>query len=432
MLHPSATQQPSWAAWCTVPLALASLSFVVYAILTGSGFGRPPDPVRVPFHWAEYDGIELYMNTAQLFVGGYRVHGVSLTQTTDDKKPEWRSFAVDQECLCSCKGRSTGVFCTGANEFNAFSLVAAQETGGNWVAQQVSVGVEPSYSATFQFGGTPGGPHTAEGHTEARDPRRDDRTIFRAQQSAIGCTEGVGAGACQQLCGKFDLSWGQVRERCGLAEDDEENQRKAAEMAALEEEERLIRAERETKRAVLEAGRKALEEAMEKQGAVKTPSGLVVRMLVEGVGVAPRASDTVSVQYEGTLANGTVFDSTYAHNGKPATVDLSTAISGWTEGLMMMKIGGKASLTIPYDLAYNDLGFAQASIPPFSSLRYVVELLGTACEDYETEGTLCENSIYPPPFPPHPLPPPPASPLPEPPPPPPPLPEPPPPPPPLP
>ena len=92
------------------------------------------------------------------------------------------------------------------------------------------------------------------------------------------------------------------------------------------------------------------------------------------IGQKPKATDTVRVHYEGTLPDGTVFDSSYKR-GEPISFPLNGVIAGWTEGLQLMSVGSKYKLFIPYHLGYGERG-AGASIPPYSALIFTVELLG--------------------------------------------------------
>jgi FKBP-type peptidyl-prolyl cis-trans isomerase FkpA len=115
-----------------------------------------------------------------------------------------------------------------------------------------------------------------------------------------------------------------------------------------------------------------LDKAAAEPGAVKTDSGLIYRDLRAGSGASPKATDTVKVNYRGTLTNGTEFDSSYSRN-EPAQFALNGVIRCWTEGLQRMKVGGKAELVCPADLAYGDRG--QSGIPPGSTLIFQVELL---------------------------------------------------------
>jgi FKBP-type peptidyl-prolyl cis-trans isomerase FkpA len=115
-----------------------------------------------------------------------------------------------------------------------------------------------------------------------------------------------------------------------------------------------------------------LAKAATEAGAVKTSSGLVYREVSAGTGAAPTAADTVRVNYRGTLINGTEFDSSYKRN-EPAEFALRGVIGCWTEGLQHMKVGGKARLVCPSDLAYGDQG--SAPIPGGAALIFDVELL---------------------------------------------------------
>ncbi|MBB2931673.1 FKBP-type peptidyl-prolyl cis-trans isomerase [Paraburkholderia silvatlantica] len=105
----------------------------------------------------------------------------------------------------------------------------------------------------------------------------------------------------------------------------------------------------------------------------KLPSGVVVEHLKQGTGPQPTATDVVRVNYRGTLANGTEFDSSDKHGG-PATFPLNRVIPCWTQGVQKMKVGGKAKLTCPAATAYGDR--AVGPIPPNSDLTFEIELIG--------------------------------------------------------
>ena len=132
--------------------------------------------------------------------------------------------------------------------------------------------------------------------------------------------------------------------------------------------------------AAAEAGKAAkaegeafLAENGKKEGIVTLPSGLQYQVLKEGNGKKPSATDQVVCHYEGTLIDGTVFDSSYQRN-QPATFGLNQVIAGWTEGVQLMQEGAKYRFFIPYNLAYGERG-AGAQIPPFAALVFDVELI---------------------------------------------------------
>ena len=109
------------------------------------------------------------------------------------------------------------------------------------------------------------------------------------------------------------------------------------------------------------------------QAGVTTGSGLIYLSLKEGKGASPVATDTVKVHYRGTLTNGHEFDSSYKR-GEPAEFPLNRVIPCWTEGVQLMKPGGKARLTCPPAIAYGERG-AGGVIPPNATLQFEIELL---------------------------------------------------------
>ena len=123
-----------------------------------------------------------------------------------------------------------------------------------------------------------------------------------------------------------------------------------------------------------EEGEKFLAENGKREGVQTTASGLQYEVLESSIGQKPKATDKVKVHYEGTLIDGTVFDSSYKR-GEPISFPLNGVIKGWTEGLQLMSIGSKYKFFIPYQLAYGERG-AGASIPPYAALIFTVELLG--------------------------------------------------------
>ena len=120
-------------------------------------------------------------------------------------------------------------------------------------------------------------------------------------------------------------------------------------------------------------GEAFLKENAKRAGVTVTPSGLQYEVVKQGTGRQPKASDTVRCHYEGTLIDGTVFDSSYRRN-QPAEFGLRQVIAGWTEGVQLMKEGSIFKFYIPYNLAYGERG-AGADIPPYAALIFTVELI---------------------------------------------------------
>jgi FKBP-type peptidyl-prolyl cis-trans isomerase FklB len=164
------------------------------------------------------------------------------------------------------------------------------------------------------------------------------------------------AGIKDAIAGKPQLTTDQVKETMAAFEKDmTEKQKVAGEKNAAE-------------------GTKFLEENKKKEGVKTTADGLQYKSIKEGTGAQPKGNDTVTVNYRGTLINGTEFDSSYKR-GQPATFPLNGVIKGWTEGLQLMKAGSKYQLFIPPNLAYGDRAVGP-DISANSTLIFDVELIG--------------------------------------------------------
>ena len=120
-------------------------------------------------------------------------------------------------------------------------------------------------------------------------------------------------------------------------------------------------------------GEAFLADNAKREGVIVTPSGLQYEVLTAAEGKKPKATDNVKVHYEGTLIDGTVFDSSY-RRGEAISFGLNQVIKGWTEGVQLMSVGAKYKFFIPYNLAYGERG-AGAQIPPYAALIFTVELL---------------------------------------------------------
>jgi len=152
-----------------------------------------------------------------------------------------------------------------------------------------------------------------------------------------------------------------------LAERDRFMQRRQQELA----EQRDVDAQRN-----LEEGQAFLAQNAEREDVTVTESGLQYRVMTEGDGANPEATDQVTVHYRGTLLNGTEFDSSYARD-EPATFALNQVIPGWTEGVQLMQEGAKYEFFIPADLAYGEQG-RPGPIGPNATLIFEVELIEVA------------------------------------------------------
>src|SRR5437660_3462299 len=165
----------------------------------------------------------------------------------------------------------------------------------------------------------------------------------------------LAAGIKDAIAGKPQLNADQVKEVMATFEKDMQQKQKAAGEKNASE------------------GAKFLEENKKKEGVKATASGLQYKAIKEGTGPQPKETDTVTVNYRGTLINGTEFDSSYKR-GQPATFPLNGVIKGWTEGLQLMKTGSKYQFFVPANLAYGDHS-PSPTIPPNSTLIFEVELI---------------------------------------------------------
>ena len=177
--------------------------------------------------------------------------------------------------------------------------------------------------------------------------------------------DAITAGIKDAIAGKPQLTPDQIKEVMATFEKDMEQKQKAAGEKNASE------------------GTKFLEENKKKDGVKTTGSGLQYKALKQGTGAQPKESDTVTVNYRGTLINGTEFDSSYKR-GQAATFPLSGVIKGWTEGLQLMKVGSKYQLFVPPNLGYGDRAVGP-DISPNSTLIFEVELLDI--KPAETTGT---------------------------------------------
>jgi FKBP-type peptidyl-prolyl cis-trans isomerase FklB len=166
----------------------------------------------------------------------------------------------------------------------------------------------------------------------------------------------LAAGIKDAIAGKPQLNTDQVKEVMATFEKDMQQKQKAAGEKNASE------------------GAKFLEENKKKEGVKATASGLQYKAIKEGTGPQPKETDTVTVNYRGTLINGTEFDSSYKR-GQPATFPLNGVIKGWTEGLQLMKTGSKYQFFVPPNLAYGDRNVGP-DIAPNSTLIFEVELIG--------------------------------------------------------
>lgn len=155
----------------------------------------------------------------------------------------------------------------------------------------------------------------------------------------------------------------------------EEQMQKVLEAYQKKRQEEMVKEIENKAKTNKEKGEKFLAENAKKEGVQTTASGLQYKVITEGTGPKPKATDTVTVHYEGKLLDGKVFDSSY-ERGEPVQFPLNQVIKGWTEGVQLMPQGSKYELYIPSDLAYGEAG--NPAIEPNSVLIFTVELLDEA------------------------------------------------------
>jgi FKBP-type peptidyl-prolyl cis-trans isomerase FkpA/FKBP-type peptidyl-prolyl cis-trans isomerase FklB len=212
---------------------------------------------------------------------------------------------------------------------------------------------------------TPDRPSTGEPQASAdREPTTDEEKAFYTLGSRLSQQVALFHLSDQELAMVKEGFSDAVLNR-PLKIDPKQSETKLQEIARA----RMTTAAAEQKR----AGQDFLDKAAAEKGAVKTASGLVIQEITPGTGSSPQASDKVKVHYHGTLTDGTIFDSS-VQRGQPATFPLNGVIKCWTEGVQLMKVGGKSKLFCPAELAYGDRG-APPLIKPGATLVFEVELL---------------------------------------------------------
>ena len=206
----------------------------------------------------------------------------------------------------------------------------------------------------------------------------EDQTVLKDQKQKISYTMGMNMGnnwKAQSIEVDLDMLMLGIKDSMGggktLLTEQESREVIMAfqkELRTKQAEKRKVQGEQNQKE-----GEKFLAENKTKAGVIELPSGLQYKVLAEGKGESPKATDSATVNYRGTLIDGTEFDSS-AKTGKPATFGVNQVIKGWTEALQLMKPGAKWQLFIPSALAYGERG-GGAKIGPNATLIFEVELL---------------------------------------------------------
>ncbi|WP_299493114.1 FKBP-type peptidyl-prolyl cis-trans isomerase [uncultured Shewanella sp.] len=193
------------------------------------------------------------------------------------------------------------------------------------------------------------------------------------QQASYGVGRQMGEQLASNSFEGIDISAVQVGLADAFAGKESAVAMEDLQVAFTEISQRLQKIQEEAAATASAEGETFLAEVAAREGVFKTDSGLHYEIITEGNGDKPSADATVRTHYHGTFINGDVFDSSVARN-QPAEFPVSGVIAGWTEALQLMPVGSKWKLYVPQHLAYGERG-AGASIPPYSTLVFEVELL---------------------------------------------------------
>jgi FKBP-type peptidyl-prolyl cis-trans isomerase len=254
-----------------------------------------------------------------------------------------------------------------------FLTTAATLLAGSSLAQQATAPNNQSSSTAKTPKSTAAKPHSTTTATRTQAP-----LVLKTQKDKLSYGLGMNFGKTLQKQGvEVDpaILYRGLKDTLGggkLLMTDEEVKATLVQLQAdmRKEQEQKAAEAAETNR---KAGEDFLADNKSKEGVVTLPSGLQYKILTEGTGPKPTASDSVVCNYRGTLLDGTEFDSSYKR-GQPATFPVTGVIRGWTEALELMPVGSKWQLFIPPDLAYGERG-AGADIGPNSTLIFEVELV---------------------------------------------------------
>jgi FKBP-type peptidyl-prolyl cis-trans isomerase len=261
----------------------------------------------------------------------------------------------------------------------AVLLAAAMMMPGVGSAQQTPAASTPA--ATTQSAPAATTPKTPAKKTTAAPAQAGTALTTRKQKFSYALGMNIGTGYSQGLKKQsIEVDWNLIAQ--GMKDAAAGTKTKLTEeeaKAVLNEVQSEVQKEQQAKTKEMADKNKSEGEAYlaankSKEGVVTLPSGLQYKILTEGKGPKPTATDSVVCNYRGTLINGTEFDSSYKRK-EPATFGVSQVIKGWTEALQLMPVGSKWQLVIPSNLAYGERGEPRGGIEPNATLIFEVELL---------------------------------------------------------